>query len=351
MRRSISKSAFLTITSKSAMQLHDHLSDRINNKQKRDDLLQFMATMLDGFPVACFMIDDRHRVIHWNRACEILTGVAAISIVGTKNHGKVFYGCDRMIMADLILDGAQVSQIEAHYQGKFRASATVPNTFEAEDFFPNFGDDGRWLYFTATRVFNAIGERIGAIETLQDVTARREAEAALRSSEMQFQVLSRTDDLTQLYNSRYFREVLYEEIARAKRYSHALSLIIFDIDHFKQINDTQGHLEGDRLLQQIAKALSEWKRETDFAFRFGGDEFAVILPETDSSATLIAAERLVNNWHSNNEMLGKPVAKRPTMSIGVAQFQPDDSLETLFRRADNAAYEAKRQGRDRIVVG
>lgn len=332
------------------MPLHALLSEQFDSAHSSEELLQILASVLNAFPVACFMIDSQHRVIHWNHACEVLTGVPARAIVGTKKQGQAFYACDRMVMADLILDGAENNQVDALYHGKFRPSSTVPGTFEAEDFFPHFGNEGRWLYFTAARICDVQGKPIGAIETLQDVTVRRQAEAALKLSHERFRTLSRIDDLTKLFNSRSFHEELDNEIARAMRYNHPLSLLVFDIDHFKRINDTHGHQEGDRVLRLVAQHMLQWKREADLLFRFGGDEFAVILPETDAAGANIAAVRLVEDWRQFKG--GADTSSHThncTLSVGVTQFRQDDSVEAFVRRADQAAYAAKRLGRNRVV--
>lgn len=331
------------------MPLRALLSERSGSAHDREELLQILTAVLEAFPVACFMVDKAHRVIHWNHACEVLTGVAARDVIGTREQGRIFYGSDRMVMADLVLSGAESSQVDALYHGKFWPSPTIPGTFEAEDFFPHFGNKGRWLYFTAARIVNADGQAAGAIETLQDVTARRQAETALRASEERFKALSHVDDLTQLFNSRRFHEVVQEEIDRAKRYGHPLSLMVFDLDFFKNVNDSYGHQEGDRVLQLVADTVERWKRTTDIAFRFGGDEFAVILPETSGQAAKLAADRLAEDWSA---LTGANASQTRgcTLSVGVAQYQPGDTPDSFVRCADNAAYEAKRQGRNRVVA-
>lgn len=303
------------------------------------------SAVLEAFPVACFVVDNEHRVTHWNRACQILTGVASAEIVGTSNQGQVFYGSQRMVMADLILCDAADKQVDELYHGKFRPSQAIPGTYEAEDFFPHFGDGGRWLFFTASPLYDEEGNLIGAIETLQDITERRRAEEALKASEKRFKTLSRTDPLTLMFNFRHFYEVLEKEIERAERYKHPLSLIVIDVDHFKQVNDRYGHLEGDRVLKRLAEEIANWKRRTDIGFRYGGDEFAVLLPETDKAQAEEAAIRLAKHW----SQLPEPATLGCTLSIGVGQHAPDEPLQAFIRRTDAAAYQAKRLGRNRVA--
>lgn len=331
------------------MPLHSLLSAPLNGEHSREELLLILASVMEAFPVASFMIDKNHRVIHWNRACEVLTGFSANQIVGSKSQGKVFYASDRPVMADLILENAQSDAVDVLYHGKFKPSETIPGTYEAEDFFPHFGERGRWLYFTASQIVGSDGNVLGAIETLQDVTSWRKAEIALRESNERFMALSRIDDLTGLFNFRYFHEVLGEEITRALRYGHPLSLIVFDLDFFKHINDSYGHQEGDRVLKLLADQMQKWKRLSDFAFRFGGDEFAVVLPDTNALSAQAAAQRLADAW-SELALSDIDITRGCTLSVGVAELAMNESLEVFLRRADDALYMAKRTGRSRIVL-
>ncbi len=163
--------------------------------------------------------------------------------------------------------------------------------------------------------------------------------------------LATTDALTNVPNRRHFMEVAETESRRFHRYGHPLSLILFDIDHFKQVNDTHGHAAGDQVLSRLSDTCGTALRDQDVIGRLGGEEFAVLLPETASDAAAAVAERLreaverVSPGWSGGELA-------VTISIGVAAWGPDDeSVESVLHRADEALYEAKRQGRNRVAVG
>lgn len=139
--------------------------------------------ILDGSPVPAFVIDTRHKVVHWNAALAQLTGIPASEVIGTHHQWRAFYPAHRPVMADIVLDGATADLLEKFYPGKYRRSALIPGALEAEDFFPAFGDNGRWLSFSAAPLRNGEGKVIGCVETLQDITERKAMEIAHRESE------------------------------------------------------------------------------------------------------------------------------------------------------------------------
>jgi len=158
------------------------------------------------------------------------------------------------------------------------------------------------------------------------------------------------DSMTELYNHNHFRETLQIEISRAQRYKIPLSLIMADIDNFKSINDTFGHIAGDRVIKTVAGCLRKELRESDRIARYGGDEFAVILPETEINGALMVAERIrksIEALRINHE--GDFV--NLTMSFGIffcldEKISPDESI----KRADSALYQAKKRGRNQCCV-
>lgn len=164
--------------------------------------------------------------------------------------------------------------------------------------------------------------------------------------------LSITDGLTEIYNHRYFQEKLSEELKRSERYKNNLSLIIFDIDHFKIINDKYGHANGDLILKGVVEILKKNFRETDFVARYGGEEFAIILPETEMPGALVAAERArISIAKKSFQLPGKKKKIKVTISGGVAAFpKTAKDKKELIEQADNALYLAKENGRNKVYL-
>jgi diguanylate cyclase (GGDEF)-like protein len=164
------------------------------------------------------------------------------------------------------------------------------------------------------------------------------------------QKLAITDGLTKLYNSRSFYTQLELEVDRFNRYKHPLSLLLLDIDNFKEYNDSHGHLEGDKVLVRFSQIIKSCLRANDSAYRYGGEEFTVILPETTGDEAKTVAQRIRASLEAEKY---KPVpgkVARITISIGVTQCYPKEELSTFIRRADKAMYLSKENGRNRVSV-
>jgi len=152
-----------------------------------------LSQMVQGLSIAAFVIDQNHVITHCNKAFENLTGYSAQDLVGTRKQWKTFYPSRRPVLADLIVRGASEKKIAARYAGKFRKSSLIEGAYEAEDFFPNLKGGGKWLFFTAAPLIDDKGKVVGAIETLQDVTDRKNVEEALRLSERRGRALVNFD--------------------------------------------------------------------------------------------------------------------------------------------------------------
>ena len=167
------------------------------------------------------------------------------------------------------------------------------------------------------------------------------------------------DDLTKLYRYNYFQARIEEELERSKRYRRPLSLLMMDVDDFKNINDTFGHQVGDEVLRRIAHIMKSCLRKVDIAARYGGEEFSAILPETDTEKALIAAKRIRRGIEEEfskadkvKEILKAGISDRAqfkvTVSIGISGYGPGINKESLIKKADEALYKAKREGKNRI---
>jgi diguanylate cyclase (GGDEF)-like protein len=160
--------------------------------------------------------------------------------------------------------------------------------------------------------------------------------------------LMTVDGLTQLFNRRYFNETLEREINRCKRYDRPLSLLIFDVDFFKRINDELGHVAGDALLRQLAQVVQARVRREDILARVGGEEFAVILPEIGLPGVLATAEK-IREVVEGTAFAFEDAIMPCTVSVGVAELGPPDDPKSLYARADAALYRAKSSGRNRVM--
>jgi two-component system NtrC family sensor kinase len=173
------------------------LSDMRHVQDSLLDMGRVLTQILENSPVATFVIDKAHRVTHWNSACAQTTGREASDVLGREDAWRAFYPRHRPLLADLIVDGRVQQESEQLYGGRCHPSPHIANAYEVESFFPDFGEGGRWLFFTAAPIMDMHGQVVGAIETLQDVTRRRQAEDELRRhrNELESMVADRTAEL------------------------------------------------------------------------------------------------------------------------------------------------------------
>ena len=227
------------------------------------------------------------------------------------------------------------------------------NAYEKLYLFTNrhfiFGFNEVIVFFPA---FIAIGFVLFSAKRIQELESeirkRRKAEDALIESERNFRELSITDELTGLFNARYFFKKLRTELDLADRYSKPLSLILMDIDNFKNYNDSYGHLEGDKVLAQIGQVMRSCMRATDTAYRYGGEEFVLILTETQGSGVTHVAERIRKRFKAHEFLPKKNKPVHTTVSIGVAEYVPEEEKAAFIKRADMNMYTAKKQGKDQV---
>jgi diguanylate cyclase (GGDEF)-like protein/PAS domain S-box-containing protein len=252
------------------------------------------------------------RVIYFSPGAEAMLGTAAAEVVGRPAHN--FYHEGRTAAQTLmrLLKESPDGRLHNH-ELKMKASG------------------GRTLHISMGASFlkDGRGRVIGTLGVGKDVTARVELEQRLRE-------MTRTDSLTGLYNQRHFHERLREEASRALRQKRKLTMILFDLDGFKQVNDRLGHLEGDRILRAFAQSLNvNIRKEVDSAFRYGGDEFVLLLPETGGPGAMRVARRVAA---AAKTTLSKDLV---STSWGVAELPRSGDVSVLVRTADAAMFKMK----------
>jgi diguanylate cyclase (GGDEF)-like protein len=315
------------------------------NSASHDQPPGFALKLMELLVIPTFVLDAQGRVIIWNRACERLTGVAAHELLGTSGHWCAFYAAPRPTLADLVIAG-RTGEILDLYDGQARSPAGAQDNLCAENWCEMPRTAGRrYLAADASPIHDSDGRLVAVVETLRDLTEEKQAQIALEQ-------LATRDGLTGLANRRCFDHTLHAEWQRALRQQQPLSLLMVDVDNFKQYNDAYGHVGGDDCLKRIAAAVASEMRANDLVARYGGEEFAVILPNQSLKGAAIVAERI----RCRVEALGLPNlgAAKPyvTVSIGAAtaiashEHQPEQLVST----ADAALYRAKHMGRNRISL-
>ena len=288
-----------------------------------------LEELVDVCPDPVIGINRRGVITHFNRAAARLLDYRPNEILGKMSIVRLYSSPESgsLIMKALHSEGfGGTGQVEG-YETSVKAA-----------------DDRHIPIRLSATILYEDGEETGSIGFFHDLTSRNEMEATLKR-------LSITDSLTGLHNQGYFHSVLQDEIARAHRYNRPIGLLCMDLDGFKQVNDQHGHLEGDKVIRHVAKILKSSLRLSDFAFRYGGDEFMVILPEATATESIQLAQRIrleFARFWKTSPILESEGQIALSLSLGLAELERGESAESFIRRADHAMYESKKNGGNQV---
>ncbi|MFC3606381.1 sensor domain-containing diguanylate cyclase [Stutzerimonas tarimensis] len=306
--------------------------------------LHRLLAILQGIDVGVVMLDLDLRVKAWNSFMENHSGRSAAQASG-QSFFELFPEVPQLWFR------RKVESVLTLGTPAFTVWEQRPYVVRFKNYQPILGQEP--LMFQNTTLMPVVSinsETQHVCLIIYDVTSVAVNRRQLLEANAQLEQLSRTDRLTGLSNRGHWEEELKRQYARHRRYGSMASLIMFDIDHFKRINDTYGHQAGDRVIQTLARITADSIRDADLAGRYGGEEFAVLLPDVSAPGARLLAERLRKTAEAT-EVMHEGQSIRFTISIGVADLsEPCASHEHLIQRADHALYASKHAGRNRITV-
>ncbi len=314
----------------------------VNNNEV--NAFHWLVDMLESIEMGLVVIDTQYRVQVWNGFMENHSGITA-SKIRDRNLFDVFPDLPaawlkRKVDSVVMLNTRAFTSWEQRpYLFRFRNTRPITGTeeymFQNLTISPLTGPDGRI-------------EKICLM--VYDVTDVASGRLALEKANAQLEKLSMTDRLTGLLNRGTWENLVDAEFERYRRYGNATSLVMFDIDHFKPVNDTHGHLAGDEVIRHTARVIRNALRHADRAGRYGGEEFGIILPETDAAGAAVICER-IRETIAQSTVRTSVADIRYTVSLGISQLGdgPENYMEWLAE-ADKALYQAKETGRNRVVV-
>jgi diguanylate cyclase (GGDEF)-like protein/PAS domain S-box-containing protein len=292
--------------------------------------------LLDEVHDGIYFVDTARTIRYWNKGAELITGFAPGEVIGRQ--------CYRDVMCHIDDSGRRTCDGSCPLDIAMSADSTELRRLYLKN------KDGKRVPVDVKGApirDQRSGRVIGAVEIFRDATSYEENETRTRLVSK----LAATDPLTGLLNRRQVELETELEVNRALRLKLPVSVLYGDLDHFKQVNDTHGHACGDQLLKDVAKALQAGVRPYDRVSRFGGDEFVLLLPETQLQLGVEIAERVRHAVAAIDLACDNPkVAGHPAISFGLAELQGDESWEQLVNRADQALYKAKQSGRNAVFV-
>jgi two-component system, cell cycle response regulator len=248
-----------------------------------------------------------------------------------------------VVITDILMQGMDGLELTKKIKTKYNADVMVMTGYTAEQSYGDAIRAGASDFIFKPFKLDELNIRLTRV--LQEAEIRKERIALLKKLEK----LAITDALTKLYNSRHFFSEIKTEIMRYKRYSRDLSLLILDIDFFKNYNDNWGHLEGDKVLMQIGKIIKSCMRYMDTAYRYGGEEFAILLPETGIEEASVVGVRIKDIIDKHVFEPEPGIKQSITISIGATELVAGEDFKTFIKRADMALYKSKDSGRNKIT--
>ncbi|MBP1765665.1 MAG: ydaM1 [Firmicutes bacterium] len=298
---------------------------------QEQEIESFFATNLD----LLYVCDTEGNYIKVNKAFEHILGYAIEELVGM-NILDLVHGDEIAAINDAMKDLAAQKPIK-HLVTRFQCKDGTDRYIEW-----NAVQHGKYIYAAGRDVTEKRNMEIQLNENNDDLIMLTEI---LKKKNEALQLLAVTDELTGLFNRHYFYQKIAEEAERSERYNEPLSMIILDLDNFKRINDTWGHLVGDEVLKETAAIVGRIIRKPDILARLGGEEFVILMPETGIHGALRVAEKIRETLDQNTH----PVVGRYTASFGVAERIKEETFDSWLQRADEALYRAKKGGRNRVV--
>jgi diguanylate cyclase (GGDEF)-like protein/PAS domain S-box-containing protein len=298
--------------------------------------------ILNHVPIGIFVADEQHRIVHWNRWLEQKTGFTQQQVLG-KTLDQLYpgYHKPRLNWALQQVIRHRFSQILSQALNRFVIPIAIPHT----------GRHGIAMMQQHCHISPLVSEQgqCLAVVSVIDVTDEVVRSSRLTELAQKLENDSNRDPLTGLFNRRFMWEWLVQQLRQCARFSYPMTCLMLDLDHFKRINDTHGHVIGDQVLKKFASMATELLRDSDILVRYGGEEFVALLPHCAEDKAMLTAERILNRLRAT--ALPPLEIGEVTCSAGFAVYTPQDPLtgEQLLKRADRYLYEAKNSGRDRVV--
>jgi diguanylate cyclase (GGDEF)-like protein len=306
--------------------------------------LHWLLTIVQSIDVGVVVLDREYRIDVWNTFMENRSGRLPEE-AQSKSFFELFPEVDEQWFR------RKVENVATLGTPSFTTWEQRPYLLRFKNYQPITGLEDFMYQNTTLMPLKGLS---GGIEQIcliiYDVTDVATNRLQLQAANQELQRLSSTDRLTGLFNRGHWEEMLRQEYARHRRYDRNAALVMFDIDHFKKINDSYGHQAGDAVIQQTAELVRQSMRDADIAGRYGGEEFVVLLPDTDSEGAVTFAERLRQSIEAH-QVVYEGNSIRFTVSLGIADLsRPTSGHAQLIERADNALYKSKSAGRNQVSL-